>query len=125
MQGVPGTTSSRVPGTLPGRPRPGCRRSLSTVLLIVATTRAAANGLSRAMYSASASRLAKAERSHLTRTPRPFSQSSPDLRLAGKFAVVGFHNGFLRLVDLPMIQCDVLAYRFGRDERAAATSRFR
>src|ERR1700722_17651441 len=107
MYGVPVTTSSQVPGTLPVRPEAGWLESCSTALEIRSTVRAAASGLSRAMYSASSSRFLSASLSHLTRTSAPFSHDRVDLLLTCEVASVGFLEGSFDFGDLPFVQFDV------------------
>ena len=82
--------SSLVPETLPGRPREGKRRSFSTLHLMLVSTRAAAAGLSRAMYSVSAIRLAMAARSHLTRTARPLRKRSFHFLVGSEISAIRF-----------------------------------
>src|ERR1039458_8810996 len=84
MYGVPETTNSRVPDIRPGRPEDGNRSRSSTALRMAATVLSAAAGLSREIYSAKASKLLIAARSHSTRTPRPLLQHPLHFLLAGK-----------------------------------------
>src|ERR1700684_2741818 len=116
-------TSSRVPATLPGRPSEGKRRSSSTPRLILASTRAAAPGLSRAMYSVSVIRLATAARNHLTRTAGPLWKGSFYFLVRGEVPAIRFGNGLTGFLNLPIVQGHVLANRFGGHERAAAIGR--
>src|ERR1700722_11649820 len=113
MSGVPGLTSSRVLLTLPGRPREGNRPSFSTPWLIDSSTRAAAAGLSRAMYSVSAIRLATAARNHLTCTLRPLRKRPFYFLVGGEVSPVCL-QGFNGLLNLPIVECHILANGFGR-----------
>src|SRR5579864_687002 len=118
--GVLGTTNSRVPITRPGRPMAGKRRRRSTARRTEVTTRTAAAGSSRAMYSASESRFASAVRSHLTRTARPFLQRSLHFLNGGKISPIRLGQGFCGFFDLPIVQSDIFANRLGRYERPAS-----
>src|SRR5208337_1912887 len=117
MYGVPDTTSSRVPGTLPGRPAAGNRCRFSTALVIAATVLAEASGLSWAMYSDTAIRFARAVRSQLTRT----SRQSPDRLLhflvVGKVTSIRLGYTFLDFIDLPFIHGNIFLDRLGGNER--------
>src|ERR1022692_3401659 len=125
MYGVPGTISSRVPMTRPGRPSSGKSRSRSTASVIDITMRAAADGLSRAMYWASASKFARAAWSHLTRTTGPFFHGPFHFLVAGEVSTVGFGYTFLNFVDLPVVQRDIFSNRFCCHKRTAAAHRAR
>src|SRR6266850_7421591 len=117
MYGVSATTSSRVPATRPARPMAGFSFSRSTARRIFCTTRPAAAGLSCAMYSASASRLASATRSHLTRTASPLLRHSLSFVLARKLPPLCFRQPLVNLLNLPAIQRHVLPDRFRRQKR--------
>src|SRR5262245_36096367 len=80
----------------------------------------AALGLSRAIYSASASSSANAARSHLTRIPGPLLHYLLHVALGGKIAAIRFFDRLLDLFNLPIIECYVLANGFCRQERSAA-----
>src|SRR5271157_978940 len=125
MYGVPDTTSSRVPGTLPGRPAAGHRFRFSTAFVIAAAVLAEASGLSWAMYSDAAIRFARAVRSQLTRT----SRQSPDRLLhflvVGKVTSIRLEKSLFDLPDLPFVDGDKLLDRLGGNERAAPVHRFR
>src|SRR5208337_2019531 len=125
MYGVPDTTSSRVPGTLPGRPAAGNRFRFSTALVIAATVLAEASGLSWAIYSDTAIRFARAVRSQLPRT----SRQSPDRLLhflvVGKVTSIRLDKSLFDLPDLPFVDGDKLLDRLGGNERAAPVHRFR
>src|ERR1035441_1554466 len=125
MYGVPETTNSRVPDIRPGRPEDGNRSRSSTALRIAATVLSAAAGLSREIYSAKASKLLIAARSHSTRTARPLLQHLLDFVFGGEGACVGLGDTFLDFIDLPFIHGDIFLDRLGGDERAAAVHRFR
>jgi len=125
MYGVPDTTSSRVPGTLPGRPAAGNRSRFSTALVIAATVLAAASGLSWAMYSDAAIRFARAVRSQLTRTSRQAPDRLLHFLVAGKVTLVRLDKSLFDLPDLPFIHGDKFLDRLGGDERAAPVHRFR
>src|ERR1700693_2620501 len=86
--------------------------------------RAAACGLSRAMYSASAFKFASARASHLTRTPGPLLDSPLDFLRGSEFAAISLAQGLSDLANLPFIQSDIFTNRLGRDERAASLGRF-
>src|SRR5436309_1851344 len=117
MYGVSTTTSSRVPATRPARPRAGFFLNKSTARKILCTTRPAAAGLSAAMHSASASRLASATRSHLTRTPSPLLRHSLYFALARKLPPLRLCQPLVNLFDLPAIQRHVFPYRLRRQKR--------
>src|ERR1035441_5187982 len=125
MYGVPETTSSRVPDTRPGRPSAGNRLRFPTASKIAATVGTAAAGLSREMYSASASKFASASSRHLSCTAGPAFQGLLDLFFAGKFSAIGGGNGLLDFGDLPFVDGDKFLDRLGGDERAAPVHRFR
>ena len=125
MYGAPDTTSSRVPGTLPGRPSAGNRPRLSTALVIAATVLAAASGLSWAMYSDTAIRFARAVRSQLTCTSRQAPDRLLHFLVAGKVTLVRLDKSFFYLPDLPFIHGDKFLDRLGGDERPAPVHRFR
>src|ERR1039458_3320688 len=125
MYGVPETTNSRVPDIRPGRPEDGNRSRSSTALRIAATVLSAAPGLSREIYSAKASKLLIAARSHSTRTTRPLLQHPLHFLLTGKVTGVGLGYTFLDFIDLPFIHADKFLDRLGGDERAAPVHRFR
>src|ERR1035437_10573828 len=124
MYGVPETTNSRVPDIRPGRPEDGNRSISSTALRMAATVLSAA-GLSREIYSAKASKLLIAARSHSTRTTRPLLQHPLHFLLAGKVTGVGLGYTFLDFIDLPFIHADKFLDRLGGDKRAAPVHRFR
>lgn len=90
---------------------------------MVLTTRTAAAGLSWAMNSASALRLASALRSHLTRTARPLPQRSLDFSLSSEVTRVRFGDCLPCFLNLPVIQGYVFSYRFCGHERAASAHR--
>src|SRR5882724_10932360 len=117
MYGVSATTSSRVPATRHARPMAGFFFSRSTARKIFCTTRPAAGGLSSAMYSASASRLAIAVRSHLTRTPSPLLRHSLYFALARELPSLRLRQPLVNLINLPVIQRHVLSDRFRRQKR--------
>src|ERR1700675_4028104 len=125
MEGVPDTTSSRVPGTLPGRPIAGNRFRVSTAFTIAATVLAEPSGVSWAMYSDAAIRFARAALSQLTRT----SRQSPDRLLhflvAGEVPLIRLDDSLFNLSDLPFIHGDKFLDRLGGDERTAPVHRFR
>src|SRR6202140_3433599 len=125
MYGVPGTINSRVPDTRPGRPEAGNRSRFSTAFTIAATVRAAATGLSREIYSATAFKLSRAARSHSTCTTHPTLQHLLHFLLAGKVARIGLGYSFLDFIDLPLVHRDKFLDRLGRDKRSAAIHRFR
>src|SRR5208282_4532653 len=125
MYGVPETTNSRVPDIRPGRPEDGNRSRSSTALRIAATVLSAADGLSREIYSAKASKLLIAARSHSTRTTRPLLQHPLHFLLAGKVTGVGLGYTFLDFIDLPFIHADKLLDRLGREARATSIQRYR
>src|ERR1022692_2791670 len=125
MYGVPETTNSRVPEIRPGRPEDGNRSRSSTALRIAATVLSAAAGSSRAMYSAKASKLLIAARSHSTRTTRPLLQHPLHFLFAGEVSGVGLGYTFLDFIDLPFIDGNIFLDRLGRDERPAAVHGFR
>src|SRR5713101_7204345 len=116
--GASATTSSRVPGTRPARPIAGFFFSGSTARL-------AAAGLSSAMYSASASRLASATRSHLTRTASPLLRHSLYFALACKLPSLRLRQPLVNLFNLPAIQRHVIPNRFRRQERPRSPRRRR
>src|SRR5260370_9847206 len=117
MYGVQATANSRVPATRPARPKAGFFFRRSTARKILSTTRPAAAGLSTAMYSASASRLASALRSHLTRTTNPLLRHALYFDLACKVSPVCLRQPFVNLFNLPAIQCDIVPDRLRRQER--------
>src|SRR5260370_11440253 len=117
MYGVPATTSSRVPATRPARPMAGFFFRRSTARKILSTTRPAATRLSTAMYSASASRLASAFRSHLTRTANPLLRHPLYFPLAFQVSSVRLRQPLVNLFNLPAIQLHVVPDRFRRQER--------
>src|SRR5208282_5657741 len=125
MYGVPDTTSSRVPGTLPGRPAAGNRCRFSTAFVIAATVLAEASGLSWAMYSEAAIRFARAVRSQLTRTSRQAPDRLLHFLVARKVTSIRLDKSLLDLPDLPFVNGDKLLDRLSGDERAAAVHRFR
>jgi len=125
MYGVPDTTNSRVPGTLPGRPAAGNRFRLSTALVIATTVLAEASGLSWAMYSDTAIRFARAAPSQLTRTSRQTPDRPLHFFFADKVTCIGLGYTFLDFIDLPFIHADKFLDRLGGDERTAAVHRFR
>ncbi len=86
--------------------------------------RAAACGLSRAMYSASAFKFASARASHLTRTPGPLLDSPLHFLRSGELAAISLNQGLPDLPDLPFIQSDVFTNRLGRYKRATSLGRF-
>src|ERR1700746_3227955 len=109
---------------------------------MAATTRCAAAGLSRAMYSASASRITNARFSQrtssglpCTRLPGPSAtlllsgwgrrplagplpHYSSHLLFAGELPSVRLLQRLLDLLDLPLVNRDVLADGFRRHERS-------
>src|ERR1700674_3562218 len=125
MYGVPDTTSSRVPGTLPGRPAAGNRFKFSTAFTIAATVLAEASGLSRAMYSDAAIRFARAARSQLTRTSRQAPDRLLHFLVACKVTLIRFDKSLFDLSNLPFIHGNIFLDRLGGDERAAPVHRFR
>src|SRR5260370_13270183 len=114
MYGVPAATSSRVPATRPARPKAGFFLRRSTARKILSTTRPAAAGSSTAMYSASASRLASALRSHLTRTANPLLRHPLYFALAFKVSSFRLRQPLVSLFNLPAIQLHVVPDRFRR-----------
>src|SRR5208282_2973395 len=120
MHDVPVMTSSRVPGTRPGRPRAECEASVATLDEMQIMACAAARASSRAMYSASSSRLCRARRSHLTRTSSPLSDYRMYLCLAGKVTGIGFLQSGLDLGNLPFVQVYVHPDRLTGKAGAAA-----
>ena len=92
---------------------------------IFCTTRPAAAGLSSATYSASASRLASAARSHLTRTASPLLRHSLYFVLACKLPSRCLPEPLVNLFNLPAIQRNVLPDRFRRQERPRSPCRRR
>jgi len=125
MYGVPDTTSSRVPGTLPGRPAEGNRFKFSTAFTIAATVLAEASGLSGAMYSDAAIRFARAVRSQLTRTSRQTPDRLLHFLVAGKVTLICLDKSPFDLGDLPFVDGDIFLDRLSGDERAAPVHRFR
>src|SRR5260370_36989031 len=117
MSGVPAPTSSRVPALRPARPMAGFFFKTSTACKLLSTPRPAATRLSTTMYSASASRLASALRSHLTRTANPLLRHALYLALACKVSSVCFHQPFVNLFNLPAVQLHIVPDRFRRQER--------
>src|SRR5271167_527613 len=117
MYGVPETTNSRVPDIRPGRPEDGNCPRFSTALRIAATVLSAAAGLSREIYSAKASKLLIAARSHSTRTTRPLLQHLLHFLLAGEVACVGLGQALLDFVDLPFVDGDIFLDGLSGDER--------
>src|SRR5262245_4068683 len=109
MYRVLGTTSSRVPGTRPGRPSPGCSASAAAASSTRATTSRAASGSSAAMKEASSSRLRSAVRSHLTCIHLPLPGQRRDLLVGGEVACVGFLERRANFGDLPLVVLDELA----------------
>src|SRR6267154_2239006 len=118
MYGVPLATSSLVPATRPARPMAGFFFKRSTARKILSTTRPAATGLSTAMYSASAFRLASALRSHLTRTANPPLRHALHFALTCKVSSVRLRQPFVNLFNLPAVQLHVVPDRFRRQERS-------
>src|SRR6266851_5611180 len=100
MYDVPATTSSRVPATRPARPMAGFFFKIST-----------------AMCSASASRLASALGSHLTRTANPLLRHALYFALACKVSSVRLRQPFVNLFNLPAVQLHIVPDRFRRQER--------
>src|SRR6185437_6897369 len=123
MYRVLGTTSSRVPGTRPGRPRAACSDSCATALSARPTTKRAATASSAAMNDASSSRLRSAVRSHLARIRFPLFCQGSDVLVAGKVACVGFLEGRLNLADLPLICFDESSNRLCSERGLAALGR--
>src|SRR5450631_1137844 len=118
------TLNSRVPGTRPGRPRPGCSARIETASSTRLTTRCAAAVSSVAMYVASSSMLRSALRSHLTRIHFPLLGHCNHVLVAGKFTGIGFLHRRLDLADLPLVVLDVGTDGFGGKERLAALGCF-
>jgi len=77
--------------------------SRSTASAIFCTTCAAAAGLSRAIYSASAVKFAKAVRSHLTRTVCPFLQRPFYFLIGSEVPPIGLCHSLLNFLDLPIV----------------------
>src|ERR1019366_5499165 len=125
MYGVPDTSSSRVPGTLPGRPAAGNRSRLSTALVIATTVLAEASGLSWAVYWEAAIRFARAVRSQLMRTSRQAPDRLLHFPVAGKVTLVRLDKSLFDLPDLPFVYGNKFLDRLGGDERAAPVHRFR
>src|SRR5260370_41994156 len=125
MYGVPATTNSRVPTTRPARPMAGFFLRRSTARKILSTTRPAAAGLSTAMYSASASKLASAVRSHLTRTANPLLRHPLYLALACELPPVCLRQPLVNLFNLPAIQRYVIPDRLRCQERPRSSRRRR
>src|SRR5882672_491956 len=69
------------------------------------------------MHSASASRLASATFSHLTRTASPFFRHSLYFALARKLSSVRLRQPLVNLLNLPAIERHILPDRFRRQER--------
>src|SRR5260370_35140906 len=111
MYGVPETTSSRVPDTRPGRPEAGTRLRFSTAFTIAATVRAAATGLSREIYPATAFKLSRAARSPSTRTTHPTLQHLRHFLIAAEMASVGLSDTFLAFIHLPLVASHNVLYR--------------
>src|SRR5579862_1677613 len=91
--------------------------SRSTAVAIASTTRPAASGLSREMYAASASRFARARRSHLVCTAGPLFKGARNVFIAGEVFLVGFGYALLYLMDLPVVQRNVFSNGFRGYER--------
>src|SRR6266852_9381699 len=117
MYGIPVTTSSRVPATRPARLMAGFFFRRSTARKILSTTRAAAAALSTAMYSAAASRLASAVRSHLTCTANPLLRHALYFALSCKLSSVRLRQPLVYLFNLPAIQLHILPDLFRRQDR--------
>src|SRR5208283_76522 len=113
-------TSSRVPGTRPGRPIPACASSGSTARRILRTVLNAAGGLSFAMCSNWAPRSASAARSHLTRTLRPLPEHFLYFFVGGEVPRIGLLYRLLDLLNLPFVNGDKFPDGFCRQKRAAA-----
>src|SRR5271166_6285954 len=113
-------TSSRVPGTRPGRPIPACAASRSTVRRILRTVLNAAAGLSCAMYSNCSLRSTSDARSHLTRTLRPFPEHRLHFLVGREVSRVGLLNRLLDFFNLPFIEGNIFPNGFGRQEGTAA-----
>src|SRR6202045_1462445 len=122
MYPVPETSSSRVPPTPPAPPMAGFFFRRSTARKILITTRPAA-GLSSAMYAASASRLASAVRSHLTRTANPLLRHALHFALACKVSSVCLRQPLVNLFNLPAIQLHIVPDCFRRQERPRPSRR--
>src|SRR6266849_1040008 len=125
MYGVSATTNSRVPATRPARPMAGFFFRRSTARRIFSTTRATAPGLSSAMHSASASRLASATRSHLTLTASPLLRHSLYFVLVWKLASLRLRQPLVNLFNLPAIHRNVVPNRLRRQERPRSPRRRR
>src|SRR5271168_2658391 len=117
MYGVSATTTSRVPATRPGRPNAGFFSNKSAARKILCTTRPAAAGLSSAIYSASASRLASAMLSHLTRTASPLLRHPLHFPIACKLPAIRFRQPLVYLCNLPAVQRHILPNRLRRQKR--------
>src|SRR5271163_862173 len=117
MYGVSATINSRVPATRPGRPNAGFFSNKSAAREILCTTRPAATGLSSAMCSASASRLASATLNHLTRTASPLLRHPLHFPLACELPAIRFRQSLLNLFNLPAIQRHILPNRLRRQKR--------
>jgi len=94
-------TSSRVPGTRPGRPMAGKTDSASTWFFTAANISAAAPGHSCAKVLASASSLAIAWRSHLTLIGLPPLRYGFDFFITGEVARISLLDGLRDLANLP------------------------
>src|SRR5271157_846909 len=116
MYGVFETTNSRVPSTRPGLPIAGKTARRSVAAKMSSTMRSAALGLSRAMYSASAFRSARARRSHSTRTAFPLRSHRRYFFLSCEVPRVRLSNSFLDFLDLPLVEGDVFPDGFRRQK---------
>src|SRR5438128_1597102 len=123
MYRVLDTISSRVAGTRPGRPSPGCSASCATASSTRAITRRAATASSAAIKEASSSRFRSAVRSHLTRIHFPLLCQSNEILVTGEFARLSFLERSLNFTNLPFVGFDVGSDRLSGEERLAALGR--
>src|SRR5271165_1221000 len=120
MYGVFETTNSRVPSTRPGLPIAGKTARRSVAAKMSSTMRSAALGLSRAMYSASAFRSARARLSHSTHTAFPLRSHRRYFVLSGEVSRIRLSNSSLYFRDLPLVEGDVFPDGFSSEERTTA-----
>lgn len=64
--------------------------------------------------------MAKATRSHLTRTARPLLRHALHFSLGGKLAAIGFGERLVNFFDLPTVQGEVVPDSFRSQEGAGA-----